>query len=324
MSKSERAALRVIRPGLLTTVQDLGRYGFRRYGMPLAGAMDHLALRVANRLVGNPDHAAGLEITILGPELRFETDALIAVTGADLSPVMDGAVLPLWTAVAVRAGNVLTFGQRRTGARAYLAIAGGLDIPLVLGSRSTHLRSRTGGIEGRALVKGDVLIGGEPSAGWRDLAGRSVPDSMRPRYSSAPTVRVLFGPQQDAFTTQALETLSSRRYSISPDSDRMGYRLAGPALPHSGLPEMVSDATAPGAIQVPPNQQPILLMVDCQTTGGYPQIAVVISADLPLAAQLIPGDTIGFSPVEAADAQAIARTQRADLNRLLPPVGDRT
>ncbi len=324
MSMPERAALRVIRPGLLTTVQDLGRYGFRRYGMPIAGAMDHFALRVANRLVGNPDHAAGLEITILGPELRFEIDTLIAITGADLSPAVDGMALPLWTAVAVQAGNVLTFGRRRTGARAYLAITGGVEVPLVLGSRSTHLRSRTGGVEGRALAKGDGLIGGQPPADWRDLAGRSIPDSIRPAYNAAPTVHILFGPQRDAFTARALETLISRRYTVSPESDRMGYRLTGPALPHSGPLEMVSDATAPGAIQVLPNQQPILLMADCQTTGGYPQIAVVISADLPLAAQLLPGDTIGFSPVEAAEAQAIARARRADLDRLLPPAGKRT
>jgi antagonist of KipI len=320
----ERAALRVIRPGLLTTVQDLGRHGFRRYGMPVAGAMDNLALRIANRLVGNPDHAAGLEVTILGPELRFETDALIAITGADLSPAVDGVVLPAWTAVAVQAGSILTFGGRLSGARAYVALAGGLDVPLVFGSRSTHLRSRTGGCEGRALVKGDALIGGDPPADWRNLIGRSIPDSIRPAYRAAPIVRAVLGPQHDAFTAQAFETLVGRRYTVLPEADRMGYRLAGPMLPHSGPPDIVSDATVPGAIQVPANQQPILLMADCQTTGGYPKIAVVISADLPLAAQLMPGDTIGFSLVDVEEARAIARTQRADLDRLLPPVGNRT
>lgn len=320
MAEPQAARLRVARSGLLTTVQDLGRFGYQRFGMSVGGAMDRFALRCANRLVGNPDQAAALEITVRGPELVFDCEAMVAVTGADLSPSLDGTALPAWTAVAVRQGSTLTFGDRRSGARSYLALAGGLEVPLSLGSRSTHTRSRTGGMAGRALVKGDELQGGMPSpAAWQSV-GRSVPTAARPPYSVSPTLRALLGPQADCFVPEAVDGLVSGRYRLSPHSDRMGYRLVGAPLVHSRAPDMISDATPCGSLQVPASSQPILLMADCQTTGGYPKIAVVISADLPLAAQLAPGDTVGFSIVTLAEAQAALRAQQAELDAALPPV----
>lgn len=320
MGKPEPARFRVVRPGLLTTVQDLGRFGFQRFGMPVSGAMDTMALRLSNRLVGNPDEAAALELTVKGPELLFERDAVIALTGADLSAKIDAATVPLWTALNVTRGSTLSFGERRSGARAYLAVAGGIDVPVVLGSRATHLSSQTGGFAGRALAKGDQVVGGPPRPGAATCIGQTVPTTARPAYNTAPILRVVLGPQAEWFSTEAIEALVGGRYTVSPQSDRMGYRLIGPPLVHVGSTEVVSDATPAGALQVPANQQPILLMVDRQTTGGYPKIAVVISADLPLAAQLLPGDTISFSIMEVREAQAIVREHRARLAAALQAV----
>lgn len=317
MQALEPARFRVIRPGLLTTVQDLGRFGYQRFGMPVGGAMDTVALRLANRLVGNPDQAAALEITVTGPELVFESDAVIALTGADFSPMMNGSPIPLWTTLRVTRGSTVSFGERRSGVRAYLAVSGGIDVPLVLGSRATHLFSHTGGFAGRALVKGDVLIGGLPSSKIGRLVGRSILPTARPAYSSTAILRVVLGPQTDWFTVNAVETFVHSRYTVTPRSDRMGYRLSGPPLLHAGSADIVSDATPPGAIQVPANQQPILLMADRQTTGGYPKIAVVISADLPLAAQLLPDDTIKFTAIGVHEAQELAREQQARLEKAL-------
>lgn len=314
------ARLSIGRPGLLTTVQDLGRFGFRRFGMPASGAMDLPALRLANRLVGNPDASAVLEMTIQGPELEFEHDAVIAITGADLSPAIDGAPVPNWTTLEIKNGRRLAFSTRRSGARAYLAIAGGFEVPMVLGSRSTHLRSQIGGFLGRALREGDELVAGIPPAGDHTRIGTTVPEEIRPIYKADPTVRIVLGPQLEHFTEDVVRTLTHNRYTISPQSDRMGYRLAGPPLAHSGTPDIVSDATPPGAIQVPASQQPILLMVECQTTGGYPKIGVVISVDLPLAAQLVPGDRLGFEVIGVAEAREVACRQRNRLDHAVPPL----
>lgn len=313
--------LHVIRPGLLTTVQDLGRFGFQRYGMPVGGAMDPLALRVANRLVGNPDGAAALEATVTGPELTFEGDAVIAITGGDLSPCLDGAPVPTWTAIHARNRATLTFGVRRRGARAYVAIAGGLEVPKVLGSRSTHLGSRTGGLRGRALARNDVLMTGRPSPAAARRLGDPVPKDLRPDYTSSPTLRTVAGPQADRFPRATFEMMIASRWVISLHSDRMGYRLEGPSLEHLESADIVSDATPWGAVQVPASRQPILLMADRQPTGGYTKLAVVITADLPLAGQLVPGDTMRFAGVRVEDAHEALRWQWRELDRLMPPVG---
>lgn len=316
----DRTEIQVLRPGLLTTVQDLGRPGYQRDGVPASGALDTLALRVANRLVGNQDHAAALEATLQGPDLLFERDAVIAVTGGNLSPCAERAPLPMWTAVAIRGGTRVSFGARREGARAYLAVSGGLAVPKVLGSRSTHLRSRTGGLQGRALATGDMLLSGKASAASRGRAGKPLPPALRPAYGRCPTLRVIPGPQLDHFTPDALERLGSGPYVLTPQSDRMGYRLHGPALPHTAAADIVSDATPAGALQVPAARHPILLLADRQTTGGYPKIAVVITADLPLAGQLAPEDALRFVPVEIRAAHAILRRQWGALDVALPPI----
>lgn len=319
MNRCEPAHITVVKSGWLTTVQDLGRYGYQQYGVPVSGAMDRRAFIIANRLVGNPDHDAGLEITVKGPELLFEQASIIAVTGADLTPSVDGIGIPLWTSVPVECGSRLAFGARRAGARSYVAIAGGIDVPIVLGSRSTHTYSRTGGIKGRALAQDDVLIGGAPGAHARATIGRTLPERLRPVYARFTTLRILPGPQRSAFAEHAVERLMSSPYRLSNQSDRMGYRLVGPKLAHADVSEWISEGTAMGALQVPLDGQPILLMADRHTTGGYPKIAVVISMDLHLATQLMPGETVQFRTTTLPEAQALMKAEWTEIDHAIPP-----
>jgi len=319
MTIAESAHIMVLKAGWLTTVQDLGRYGFQQYGVPVSGAMDRYSHIVANRLIGNRDHDAALEITLKGPELLFEHDSVIAVTGAALTPTVNGIGIPLWTSLLVEAGSRLNFKARRSGARCYLAVAGGIDVPVVMGSRSTHLSSHTGGVNGRALEQGDVLVGGIPFPHSRATIGRSLQEKLRPIYLTAVMLRILPGPHRSSFPEQALAILTSSSYRLSSQSDRMGYRLEGPKLAHKGSRRWISDGTAMGALQIPPDGQPILLMADRQTTGGYPKIAVVISADLHLAGQLMPGETVRFTLTTLPDAQALMQTQWNELSQALPP-----
>jgi antagonist of KipI len=319
MTTAESSRIMVVKPGWLTMVQDLGRYGFQQYGVPVSGAMDRYSHIVANRLIGNRDHDATLEITVKGPELFFEQGSVIAVTGADLTPSVNGIGIPLWTSMLVESGSRLTFGARRSGARCYLAIAGGIDVPVVMESRSTHLSSQTGGVNGRALAQGDVLMGGVSSPLQRTTIGCSMQEKLRPIYSTAVTLRILPGPQRSTFSEQALDVLTNSSFRLSSQSDRMGYRLEGPKLAHEGSRQWISDGTAMGALQIPPDGQPILLMADRQTTGGYPKIAVVISADLHMAGQLMPGETAGFTLITLPEAQALNKTQWNKLSQALPP-----
>lgn len=309
-------ALVVVRPGLLTTVQDLGRWGHQAAGVPVAGAMDTYSLRLANSLVGNPDGAAALEVTLLGPVLRAEASLIVAVAGAvfDLSvddrPVLHGA------AVELAAGSVLRFGARRAGTRAYLAVAGGVQTAVVLGSRSTHLISRMGGIDGRALQAGDVVPVGAPvSPAIRRQTRAPLPVECR---SGGGRLRVLLGPQDDWFTASSVDALLGATFTISPRSDRMGFRLDGPVLATRRAEELVSEPVAFGALQVPAGGAPILLMADRQTAGGYPKIATVITADLPLAGQLAPGDAVRFAACTRAEARSALIARERDLLRAVP------
>ncbi len=306
-------ALRVVRPGLLTTVQDLGRCGFRSAGVPSGGAMDPFALRVANLLVGNPEGAACLEITLAGPELEFGAQTRVALAGAEF----DGA--PSWRPLTVAAGGRLSLGACRQGCRAYLAVAGGIDVPEVLGSRSTYLRGEFGGFAGRALREGDLLPLGEagrppgrpPSAQWR------VSTSVLPAYSPEPQLRVIRGAQAPEFGGE----LWSSEFALTTQADRMGLRLAGPALERRRGAELLSSAVAPGTVQVPPDGQPILLMADAQTIGGYPQAAHLAGCDLPVAAQLRPGDRVRFREISLAEARALAAARERDLGILRAGLG---
>ena len=316
----EPAKIIIIQPGWFTTVQDLGRYGYQQYGVSASGAMDRRSFIIANRLVGNCDRDAALEITFKGPELLCEHDAVIAITGADLAPSVNGTAIPLWTSVLAKAGSLVAFGSRRAGGRCYLAIAGGVEVPVVLGSRSTHISSRTGGVDGCALAAGDVIVSGVPRPRTPALIGRSLRKSLRPAYSPSATLRILPGPQLDSFSKDVLEVLTTNLYRVTGQSDRMGYRLEGAKLSHAGAGHHISDGTAMGGLQVPPDGQPILLMADRQTTGGYPTIAVVISADLHLAGQLMPGDAIQFVMTSLAEAQTVLVTQRQQLEDAIDPI----
>ena len=309
-------AIEVLDAGLLTTVQDLGRFGCQQYGVPVSGAMDVWALRAANRLVGNDDGAAALEITLAGPALRFDGPGVIAVTGGDLGARLNGRPMPTWQSVGVTAGAELTFSAVLDGMRAYLGVAGGIDVPLVLGSRSTLTKSRLGGYMGRALADGDRVPVGEP-AGRASSAGLRLPREMVPAYGHAHTVRVVMGPQDDAFTDEGIRCFLSECYTLAPQSDRVGCRLAGPRIGHRRGADIVSDGTAFGAVQVSGDGMPIVLMADRGTTGGYTKIATVASADLSRIAQAAPGDRVRFEQISVDRAQTLLRVARAQLDLIV-------
>jgi biotin-dependent carboxylase-like uncharacterized protein len=275
----------------------------------MGGAMDRFALCAANRLLGNPPNAAVIEITAGGAAFTLLRPLLLALTGANLGATWNDRPLPLWTAIVARTGDQIALPGRTAnwGARAYLAMPGGVDVPLVLGSRSTYLPSRFGGMDGRKLQPGDTLAAAQPDNHWPQLAGRCWPLADRPGYSPSPTLRFLPGPHQHLFAPGTIETVASVVLHVSAAANRMGYRLDGADLdvPPLSLPSL---GVIPGAIQVPPNGQPILLMADAQTTGGYPILGVVIAADLPLAAQLLPGDTLRLAPITETEALAARRS----------------
>lgn len=283
-------ALTVIRPGMLTTVQDLGRWGGQANGVPVAGPMDMYSHRLANRLVGNAETAAALEVTLVGPELQARGDVLCAVSGADFALSVEGCAVPANAPFVLHSGMRLRFGERTCGARATLAVRGGLGAPEVFGSRATSLCARMGPFGGRSLMAGDVLPVGDEEASSVTL----LPVSPLAIPRGGARLHAIRGPHDAMFTPEALEVFFSARFTVTPQSNRMGYRLAGPSVTHQGGADILSDATPIGSIQVPASGQPILLMADRQTTGGYPKIATVITADLPLAGQLAPGDWIQF------------------------------
>ena len=304
------STMEIVSPGLLTTVQDLGRTGYQRYGIPVCGALDSVSLRIANILVGNRDHLAGLEITAIGPTIRFRESATIAVVGADLEPTLDGNPMPTWESVYAEAGSVLGFGTPRDGLRAYLAVAGGIEAPLVMKSRSTDLKGGFGGFEGRALAAGDAIaVGDSPYRGANSPRGLPPEISRQTTYGQHFDIRVVLGPQDGAFTEEGIYTLLNSEYTVSNDADRTGYRLEGQTIEHISGADIVSDGTALGSIQVPGGGTPIVLLADRGTTGGYTKIGTVISPDIGLIAQAMPGARIRFSEVSVEDARQILLEQ---------------
>ena len=292
----------VLQPGLQTTVQDLGRWGSQAYGVPVAGAMDPRALRIANALVGNVATAAGLEVAFSGPRLQFDDERVVAVAGADFELSVDGQPVGMSRPVVVRCGSCLAFGRRRRGARAYLSVAGGIAVPVVLGSRATHVASRMGGLAGRAVAAGDRLPLGDTHV---DPPSRLPVWPLASDFFSPPgRLRVLPDPQHESFAHDALALLQSAPFVVSTLSDRMGFRLTGPRLEPRAGDDFISDPTPLGALQVPPSGQPVLLMADRQTTGGYPKLATVITADVHRAAQLSPGDAVSFEVCTHEEAMA--------------------
>ena len=300
--------LEVLDGGMFTTVQDLGRYGYQRYGVPVSGAMDTFALRAANLMVGNREGDAGLEMTMAGPHLRFLDETVVAITGADLMPALDGKPVPVWQAVAVQKGAELQFHGIRDGVRAYLAIAGGVGVPPMLGSRSTYTRAKIGGLEGRALVHGDRIA---VSTGMDRVEGRRFPQGASPRYGHTHRLRVTPGQQYDAFTEQGIETFLSSSYTVTPRSDRIGYRLEGSPIEHKAGADIVSDGIPLGAVQVTGDGMPIVLLSDRGTTGGYTKIATVISADIMRLAQAAPGDVVTFPRATLQEAHAALLEQES-------------
>ncbi|HEY3757363.1 MAG TPA: biotin-dependent carboxyltransferase family protein [Opitutaceae bacterium] len=296
--------MRVVRAGMFTTVQDRGRPAYRNAGVPLGGAMDTFALRVGNLLVGNDEGAAGLEVTLSGAEFQFPKGAVVAVTGAHYEGV------PSWKPLALAPGQSLRLGDCQKGARGYVAVRGGIAVAPILGSRSTYQRGGWGGFEGRRLQDGDLLaldaaaVGTVPaiSAAW----------SLLPPYSNAPVLRYVAGAQADWFG----DGLSSGEFQVEPNSDRMGIRLGGGKVTAARAWELVSSGVVPGTIQVPPDGHPIVLGADAQTIGGYPQAGHVVAVDLPLAAQLRPGDRATFRAITLAEAQWLALQREQDLGLL--------
>ena len=306
----------VKRPGFLTTVQDKGRFGYQWSGLSPAGAMDLHSMRLANLLVGNEMDEAALEITIIGPTLEFHTDTVIAIAGADLSPVLDGVPLPTYQAVPVHSGAILSFGARRSGCRCYLAVAGGLDIPLILGSRSTLLRNAVGGVhaEGRMLKAGDQIGFRNPPHFLKNIALRQI--APEPIDSDTAVLRIIPGPQDYCFTEKGIDTFFKSSYTVTGLCNRQGYRLEGAAIEHFGNGNIVSDGIAMGAIQVPPNGQPIIMMSERQSTGGYPKIGTVITRDLPRVAQCFSGSHLYFTPTSIEEAQSLLREEMLFFLRL--------
>ncbi|MBS1841865.1 MAG: biotin-dependent carboxyltransferase family protein [Acidobacteria bacterium] len=300
------SVLTVLAPGLLTTVQDLGREGYGPIGVSASGAADALSLRVGNRLVGNPEGAAGIEMTLLGGQLQFSQDATIALTGADFGATLDERAVFQYSSISVKAGQIAKFGPTRSGARAYLCVRGGIVVPEFLGSRSTHLLSGLGGVEGRALRNGDVLPVGEstPLPPMTTL-------SQKLRAGAAPrkTIRVTRGPHWKNFSKATQENVLRQTYVVTEEANRMGIRLKGTQFELASGGEMITEGVSLGAIQVTPSGQPIILFVEQQTTGGYPKIANVIAADLSSVGQLRPRDEIRLELVTMETARALYREQ---------------
>jgi KipI family sensor histidine kinase inhibitor len=312
----ERADVEVLSPGLQTTVQDLGRAGHRHLGVGIAGALDPYSARIANRLVGNDEGAALLEVALQGPRLRLSRPARIAIAGAEIEAHADGVALPGWRPIDLPAGSELVLGACRRGARAYVAFAGGVHVPRVLGSAATDLRAGLGGVHGRALLAGDRLALGEAAIGAVDapwVAPWWVDPSPDLDFRAAPVpIRVL--PGHDALAAPG--ALDAHDYRVTAQSNRQGLRLQGPPLRVADPGERLSEPVAPGTVQLPPDGQPIVLLAEAQTIGGYPRIGHVIAADLPRLAQLRPGDSVRFGAVDAPAAHALACSQRRRLSRI--------
>jgi biotin-dependent carboxylase-like uncharacterized protein len=323
----------VLSGGPQTTVQDLGRPGYLHTGMPPSGAFDSFSLRIGNLLVGNNPGGrylvgrdpgdAGLEVLLMGCKLRATSDHVIAVTGGDLDPTLNGEPLPMWQAIRVRAGDEIAFRAPRRGVRAYLAIAGGIDVPTFLGSRATNVRAAVGGVEGRGLKTGDRLRIGEPRQSAGDLEGRRWPEAERPIQGTPWTVRVVLGPQDHLFQPGSVETFLTTDWKLSPISDRMGCRYIGPKLEFLPRPDylieqagsdpsnIVDDGTPLGGIQVPSGLEPIVMGADVPSFGGYAKIATVISSDIGVVGQGKPGDIVRFQAVPAVEAEEIGLAQEA-------------
>ena len=297
--KKRKKVFQVLKPGFFTTIQDLGRHGYLKYGVPISGAMDTSSLVAANLLVANNPDNACLEITLIGPELQALTKTQIAITGGDTSPKINGQHVPMWQTLEVQEGDAVSFGKMENGCRAYLSIRGGVDTLPVLGSRSTYVRGGFGGINGRQLKTEDIIGGFDVSLLKFEYL---MPEELVPQFTGQLKAHVILGPQADMFTEEGITTFLSSQYKVTLEADRMGYRLEGPKIEHKAKADIVSDALLPGAVQIPKNGKPILIMRDAQTAGGYPKIAVIMTPDVSTLGQAKTNDIVEFSKITIQQA----------------------
>ncbi|OJD57416.1 biotin-dependent carboxyltransferase family protein [Bacillus sp. NH11B] len=314
----------ILHAGMFTTVQDLGRSHYQQYGVPVGGAMDKNALRLINMLVGNEENEAGLEITIMGPKLLIKKTTLLAIGGADMEPLLNGERIPLWRPILAEEGSMLCLGKVKSGCRAYVTFAGGINIDRTMGSKSTYIRAALGGIEGRMLKKGDYFqigTGSEVTSRFiqnlqeeeRIKTKWAICNDALPKYKKYPILRVITDFEYDQFTEESIKSFFSKEYKVSNYADRMGYRLDGDVLNRVEEIEILSSPVTFGTIQVPNGGQPIILMADRQTTGGYPRIGNVVSVDLPLLAQLKPGDYVTFEKITMEEAAQLYIKQETSM-----------
>lgn len=308
-------SVRVISPGMLSTIQDGGRKGFLALGFSASGVMDLQSYHIANALVGNYTDEAVIEMTVMGGSFKFIESNYIAVTGADMQPSLEGKSVPMYETLFVKSGETLTFSAAKSGMRAYIAFSGGIDVPIVMGSRSTNLKCRVGGLDGRPLKPGDIV----PSINADDefhkhKIRKTNPDNFD---SKEITVRVVMGPQDDYFTEKGINTFLNTAYSVANESDRMGCKMSGEKIEYKNTVDIISDGIVFGSVQVPRSGNPIIMLADRQTTGGYAKIATVISADLPLLAQARPGTKVHFQKTDRHTAEKIFVLQQKKFHNML-------
>lgn len=308
--------IEIVSTGAATTIQDLGRYGYRAFGVPVSGAMDKESFQLANLLLGNDLNAPCLEMTLIGGVFKFFEDTKVAITGANMKPSMsNGHPVPMWQTVVIPAGETLCFQIAETGMRTYIAFEGGVDVDLVMGSASTYKRAEIYPLFGRPLEKGDVFQCKGTNLGQH----LRVPIVFRPSYPSKMKIRVIMGPHEEAFTDEGISTFLTSTYLVTKESDRMGMRLTGAVIEHKDKADILSDGIVPGAIQVPQSGEPIILLSDAQTTGGYTKIAHVITMDLNRLAQARPGDEICFERCSLEQAQQVLKEQKSQLEAMVIP-----
>lgn len=304
--------IRVLKPGMLTTVQDLGRTGYQSQGFSVAGVMDQRSFKIANLLLDNPENEAVIEFTLIGPTLEFTSETIIAITGGDFQPTINGEPAPMYTAIYVSKGDILKFGSARTGSRGYIAFSSYLDVPVVMGSRCTNMKSSVGGFKGRKLQEDDCIMFRRKRRYLPFFLSRKLPQENFD--SDREIIRVVMGPQDDVFTKKGIETFLNNEYTVTSDFDRMGCRMEGPFIAAKDKSDIISDGIALGSIQVPAHGKPIILLADRQTTGGYAKIATVASVDIPKVVQRKTDHKLKFEAITVQEAQKLYLKEQKELD----------
>jgi len=307
---------KVVNSGIFDTIQDLGRFGFQQYGMTVSGAMDSYALRIGNRLLGNEEDEAGIEISTPDLSLEVLNQTVIAITGANFNPIINNFPVPMWETIEVKKGDIISFDQIKSGCRSYLLVAGGIDVPIILGSKSTYVRGKIGGLKGRPLKKAIIINIGKTNQELQNIIGRKVPANNLPDYHEENKIRVILGPQDDHFTKDGLHAFLNSFYEITVNSDRMGYRLKGPKIKSKNGSDIITDGIPLGSIQVPQDGMPIVMLADRQTTGGYAKIATVTSVDIDKFAQMKPGNKIKFTQVNLEEAHLLLNEREKKITEI--------